>query len=251
MLTSGKLTENTKVDVALVSQSIASSNVTGAYHPAKGFKRIVVWFKAAVMAKTKTVVAQVMEAKTAAAGTAQALTSAVATLTANALVTKGLLTANTIVDATSTVILTATTRDGTTHAATFICEDTDPDIDAGEFASGANDTAACVELAAVINHLLGDWILATASTTTVILTAAQPGDAVITISAEDATIIASTLEMIGYVEVDASQLTALYTHLGVKLTTDATIIVGADMHREGMSGGNAQPGQTAGAGTVL
>jgi hypothetical protein len=251
METAGKISEHVKIDVALVSQSIASSNVTGAYHPMKGIKRALFEFKAAVMAKTKTVVAQVMEAKTAAGGSAAALTSAAATLTANTLATKALLTANTIVDGTSTVTITATLPDGTTQSQTFICEDTTPDASAGEFASGANDTEACVNLAAVINTLLGTWVLATASTTTVILTAAQPGEATISITLEDSTIVASTLEMIGYVEVDVSQMTALFTHLALKLTTDATIIVGATLVREGMTGGNEKPGQMVGAGTVL
>jgi hypothetical protein len=251
MITSGKISEHVKMDVAVASQSIASSNVTGAYHSMKGIKKALFEFKCAAIAKTKTVVAQVMKATSAAAAGAAALTGAAATITANVLLTKGLLTANTIVDATSTVTLTATLPDGTTQAATFTCEDTSPDITVGEFASGANDTEACVNLAAAINYLLGTWILATASSATVILTAAEPGEAVITISGEDSTIVASGLEAIGYVEIDAAQLGATFTHVALKLTTDATIIVGGTLVREGFTGGNEKPGQMVAASKVL
>jgi hypothetical protein len=251
MLTQGKITEHVKVDVGVEPISLATTNDTGGYHPMSGYKKAIFVFTAAAMAKTKTVVAQIMEATNAAAGSAAALASAAATITANTLVTKALLTANTIVDATSTVTLTATMPDGTTSVQLYVCEDTTPDIDAGEFASGANDTAACVELAAVINNMQGDYILATASGATVILTAAQPGDAVITITLEDSTIVASTLEAIGYVEIDAAQLTATFTHIALKLTTDATIVVGATLLRASKSRGKANPGQMVAAGTVL
>jgi hypothetical protein len=240
MLTQGKITEHVKVDVGVEPISLATTNDTGGYHPMSGYKKAIFVFTAAAMAKTKTVVAQIMEATNAAAGSAAALASAAATITAN-----------TIVDATSTVTLTATMPDGTTSVQLYVCEDTTPDIDAGEFASGANDTAACVELAAVINNMQGDYILATASGATVILTAAQPGDAVITITLEDSTIVASTLEAIGYVEIDAAQLTATFTHIALKLTTDATIVVGATLLRASKSRGKANPGQMVAAGTVL
>lgn len=242
MITSGKLTEHVKIDVAMEPISIASGNNTGAYHSMKGMKRAVFAFFAAAMADTKTVVAQVFEAKTAAAGSAQALTSAAATITSPAAMTKGLLTASTIVTTDSVVTINGTV---------FTCEDTTPDEDAGEFASGANDTAACVNLAAVINHLLGTTILATASTTTVILTSLEPGVTAITITAAHATIVPSALEVMGYVEIDAAQLTALYSHVALKLTTDATIVVGATLLRNGEGGGKAKPTQVVAASKVL
>lgn len=242
MNTSGKLTEHVKIDVAMEPISIASGNNTGGYHSMKGFKRAVFAFVAAAMADTKTVAAQVFEAKTAAAGSAAALTGAVATITSPAAMTKGLLTGNTIATASTVVTINGTV---------FTCEDSSPDEDAGEFASGANDTAACVNLAAVINTLLGTTILATASTTTVILTSLEPGVTAITITDAHATIIPSALEVLGYVEVDAAQLTALFSHVALKLTTDATIICAATLLRDGEGGGKAAPTQVVAASKVL
>ena len=251
MQTSQKLSEHVKIDSALAPISLATTNGTGGYHPLSRWKRALFKFNAAAIADTKTVVAQVMEAKSAAAGSAQALTGAVATITGSLLATKALLTGNTIVDTTTVCTITATKRDGTTVSALFTCEDTTPDIDAGEYASGANDTAACVNLAAAIANLLGDYILATASTSTVILTAKNPGEVVISLTLCDATIVPSTLEAIGYVEIDAAQLTALYTHAALKVTTTATIVCAAELAREGGTGGQSVGTQVVGAKKVL
>jgi hypothetical protein len=251
MMTSGKISEHIKVDVGVEPVSLASTNDTGAYHSMMGWKRACFVFAAAAMAATKTVVAQVMKATDGIATGATALTSAAATITACVKATKALLTGNTIADE-DTVVTVSVLKDGASVSSViYSCEDTDPDIDAGEFGSGANDTAACVELAAAINHLQGDYLKATASTTTVILAVKEPGEYTISLSDAHATIVPSTLEAIGYVEVDAAQLGAGYTHVALKLTTDATIVVGATLVREGLGGGRSATTQQVAAGTVL
>ena len=163
---SGKLIDQVQVDMAVKPVSLATTNTTGAYFPMAGFGKAVFKIFAATMAATKTVIAQVYQAKNAAAGSAAVITAATKTLTANALVKKALLTGNTIVDETSTV---------TINDVVYNCEDTTPNIDAGEFISGNGDTEACVQLAAAINHLQGDTLLATPSGGTVILTKKEPG----------------------------------------------------------------------------
>lgn len=219
---SGKLIDQIHVDLAVLPKSLATASETGAYFSMAGFGKAVFLFTAATIAATKTVVAQVMKAKDAAGGSAAELAGATATITANTAVKKALLTANTIADGDSVV---------TINGVTFTCEDTTPDIDAGEFGSGDNDTEACANLAAAINHLLGDTVLAEASTTTVILTAKEPGEATITITDADATIVPSTLEAQGKIEVDLADLAPDFTHLALKLTTDATIVVSATLLR--------------------
>lgn len=219
MRTHGKLSDALKVDLAVLPKSVASGPETGAYFNLKDAgRKALFWFKAATMAATKTVVAQVMKAKDGVATGATALTGATATITANTNVKKALLTANTIADGDSVV---------TVNGTVFTCEDTTPDIDAGEFASGADDDAACVNLAAAINHLLGDTLVATASTSPAVVTleVKEPGDATITVEDAHSTIVLSTLEAEGYVEIDASDLGDEYTHAALKLTTDATIVV--------------------------
>jgi len=250
-LTNGKLSEHIKIDSALNPISLATTNATGGYHGMKGWKRALFKMNAAAIADTVTAIAQVMEATDAAATGAQVLTGAAATITGSLRATRALLTGNTIVDGTTTVTVTAHKRNGDDESAVFICEDTTPDIDAGEFASGANDTAAMVELAAAINHLLGDWILATPSTTTCILTAAEPGEVVISLTACDATIVPSTLEAIAIVEIDAAQLSAGYSHVALRATTGGTIVVAGELTREEATGGGAVDEQVAACWTVL
>lgn len=222
----GRLIDKLGINIAVQPVSLATTNTTGAYFSMSGINKVVFKFFAAAMAKTKTVVGQVYQAKSAAGASAKTISGATATVTANTAVKKALLTANTIVDETSTVTINGTV---------FTCEDTTPDIDAGEFASGDSDTDACVNLAAAINHLLGDSVLATASTGTVILTEKEPGSTSgITVSDEDSTIVASTREAEGEIEVDLEDLDEDFTHLALKLTTDATIVVcGAIIREEG------------------
>jgi len=252
MNTHGKLNEKVKVDVGLDPQSLASGNDTGAYHSMDGYKRALFYFNAAAIAATKTVVAQIMEAKDGIATSAQALTSATATITANTKVTKGLYTANTVVDTNVVTVSIYDESDTLVSTQAYTCEDTTPDATAGEYASGANDAAAMVNLAAVINSLQGTYLYAVAgaSPDVVTLNIREPGKYTMTMTTI-ATLIASTLEAAGYVEVDAIQLSSTYTHVALKLTTDATIVVGGTLVREGLTRGNAQAGQAVAAGTVL
>lgn len=241
MLTAGKIIEQVKADLALLPKSVATSNETGAYFSMKEYGKALFVFAAAAIAATKTVVAQVMKAADGVGTGATALTGATATITANTAVKKALLTGNTIADEDTVV---------TINGVVFSCEDTSPDIDAGEFASGANDTAACVELAAAINHLLPD-IKATPSTSTVILELREPGTGSITIEDAHSTIVPSTLEAEGYVEVDASQLGDGFSHVALKLTTDATIVVSGQVIRSGAGGGQPTPVPFVAAAKVL
>jgi hypothetical protein len=193
-----------------------------------------------------------MEAKDGIGTSAQALTSAAATVTANTKMTKGLYTANTVVD-TNTVTITVYDESGTAVSTqVYLCEDTTPDATAGEFASGANDAAAMVNFAAVINGLQGDYLQAVAGSgpDVVTLNVKEPGKYTVTMTTI-ATLIASGLEAAGYVEVDAAQLSSTYTHVALKLTTTDTIVVGGTLVREGLTRGNNRAGQAVAAGTVL
>ena len=210
MNTEGHLSEHVKIDCAVAPISLASTNTIGQYFSLKDFARGVFIFAAAAIAATKTVVAQVFEATDGAGTGGVALSGATATITANSGASKALLTGNTIVDTTTVV---------TVNGQVYTCKDTDPDIDAGEYASGSTDTTACVALAAAINHLQGDTLLATPSSGTVILTALDPGKTSITLADADASIVPSNLEAVGYVEVDGLDLSDGFTHVALKLTT--------------------------------
>lgn len=240
MLTVGNISEHVKIDDAFTDASLASTAGTGAYHSLAEHSKALFTFKAGAMANAATVVGQVMEAQDAAGTGAQVLTGAASTITATVKATRANLAGNTIADGDTVVTVAAVDEDGNSESYVFTCKDTTPDIDAGEYASGANDTAACVELAAAINHLLGHKLLATASTTNVIITSREPGKYTITLSGADATIVPSVLAAVGYVEVKNTDLSDGFTHVALRLTTTATIRVNAQLTRHGGRFGHKQ-----------
>lgn len=221
----GKITDQIKTDLAVLPKSLATTNETGAYFSLSGFGRACFRFAAAAMAAGKTVVGQVLKATDGLGTGSTNLTSATATITANAGVKKALLTANTIADEDTVV---------TINGVLFSAEATNPDIDAGEYDPTGGDAAAVITLAAAINHLLADAspkIKATASGTTVILELREPGSGAITITGAHSTIVPSTLEAEAYIEIGPEDLGDGYTHAALKLTTDATIVVSAMVER--------------------
>src|SRR5688572_19725654 len=102
---SGKVIDQIQRDLAVLPKSLASTSETGAFFSMAGFGKAVFQFYAATIAATKTVVAQVRKAKSAAGASAADLTGATATITANTAVKKALLTANTIADEDSVVTI--------------------------------------------------------------------------------------------------------------------------------------------------
>ncbi len=244
MQTAGNLSEHIKNDVGLRPVSLATTNATGQYYTMAEFKKALFTFFAAAIADTKTVVAQVMEAQDSAGTGGTALTGATATITSPVKATRANLAGNTIVNDTTTVTITATDEDGEETTFTFTAAAT-PDLDAGEFDAGASDTAACANLAATINHLFGDKLLGTGSTSNCIVTSKEPGKYTITLSDADSTIVPSILDAQGYIEVDASKLSDGFTHLALKITTDATIVVGACLTRSGGRFGEQQAAAAA------
>lgn len=242
MHTGGKIKEQHRGDLALRPVSLASTSGVGAYFTMKGYTKALFRFYAAAVANAVTVVAQVLKATDKNGTGSTDLTSATATITGSSKAKRALLTGNTIVDTSTVVTIAARLPNGDETSQLFTCKDTDPDIDAGEYASGANDTAACVELAAAINHLLGTLIKATPSSATVILEPVEQtnGDRpVITLSGAHSSIVPSTLEAEGLIEIDASSLGDGFTHVALELTTGGTIVVAGVIERAGESGGRS------------
>ena len=243
-LTRGKIVEHEKVDVAVAPTSLATTSKTGPYFSMAKYTKAAFLFTVAAIADGKTVIAQVMQASDAIATGAKTIAGALATITAPLLASKILITTTTVVDEDNITI--TSTKNGIATSQIFSCEDTTPDADEGEFASGANDTAAMVNLAAVINSLLPD-LLAVPSTNTITITARKPGEVVISTSAEASTMVPSIVEAVGYVEIDDTWLDDDndFDHVALKLTTDATIVAGATLVR---GGARYSPGQNVAAG---
>jgi len=213
-----KFYEEAKIDIGLAPVSLASTNATGAYHPLADYRKALAVLIAGPMAATKTAIIEVFEATDAAAGGAQLLTGATATITANVNVTSLTLALSTVLN-THTVII---------NGLTFLAH-TDTTVLANrQFSISGDDTADGDELTSCINDATYGVPGVTASNNagTITLVSTVPGATVI--SAEQgvgATITVATLSAQAYVELDALTLSDGYTHIATKVTTDATILV--------------------------
>lgn len=88
--------EDSKIDVGLVSQALNNSNKTGKYHPLGEFRSALAILSGGPMAVTKTTKLEILEAKNAAAGSAQSLADC--TVTANTLVSELTITLATVLN---------------------------------------------------------------------------------------------------------------------------------------------------------
>lgn len=222
MQTHGKISDEVKVDAALSPRSLATTNATGEYFSLEEYSRAMFLTEAHEIADTKTVVSQVMQAQDAAGTGAKALTNAAATITAPTKATAAKITCVSVLDTEAITI----------NGQTFTCETTDPDAAAGEFDAGGSDGATATNLAAVINSLLPK-VKAEVNSNVVTLTSREPGEETITIADAAATMTPAVLRAQSYIEVEPSFLDLAngFTHVAIKVTTDATIVAGATLLR--------------------
>lgn len=78
-----------KIDVGLASQSIASSNVTGAYIGMQMYRKALVILNAGALADTNTAKIELMQAKDSSGAEAKVIDGAAATITASGALANG------------------------------------------------------------------------------------------------------------------------------------------------------------------
>lgn len=223
MLTNQKIAQSIKTDIAQEPVSLASTVAVGEFYSGADFRKHAYHVIAGAMAAAETVVAQVRKA-TDALGTGPAdLALAVATITGNTNVQEILLNFGTIIDTDAVTI----------NGQLYTAEDTTPVAASGEFATGADDDAAMVNLAAVIALLQPELLLVpTGSGGTGTLTSKEPGEQTVTAVAADATIVVTTVKAGAIIEFDSNDLEAgSASHHAIELTTVGTIIAGAVLER--------------------
>lgn len=205
------LYESAKFDVAVVPQTLNNSNVTGKYFRTRDYRRALAVLQVGALAATKTAKIELFEAKDAAGTSAQLLTGATATITANAAVTEMTIALATVL-ATEAVTINGVTF--TAHATTTTAANR-------EFSISGNDTADAAELATLINDATYgvSGVTATAATGTITLKATDPGEATITASSAAATFTIATTQAAAYVEVNGISLSDDYTHIAAKVTS--------------------------------
>lgn len=208
--------EKGKIDIGVVSQALNNTNVTGKYHPLGEYRSVLAILSGGAMAVTKTTKIELFEAKNAAAGSAQALTGS-ATITANILVTELTITLATVLN-TETVIINGLTFTGHTDTTTVANR---------EFSISGNDTADATELCVCINDPTYGvpGITATSALGVVTLVSTIPGATLLTVTSTDATFTIATTKAQAYLDFEGLALTALFTHVAVKITTTANSVV--------------------------
>lgn len=209
-----RLYENAKVDVGVVAQALNNTNVTGKYHPMAEFRSALAVLSGGHMVKAKTAKIEFLEAKNAAAGSAQALTSHEATITANELVTELTILLATVLN-TETIEINGLTFTAHTDTTT---------LSTRTFAINGNDAADAAELVTCINDPTYGvpGVTATLATATLTLVSTVPGAVLISAVSSDATFTVITTKAQAYIEAKDLALTALFTHLAVKVTVTDT-----------------------------
>lgn len=227
-----KLYEEMKIDIGLEPISLATANKTGEYFSLADYRKAIIVGTCAVMAKTKTVKFEIYEATNASAGSAQLLASADATIVANVLVASVTITLATVLN-TETITINDLLFSAHTNVESL------PDR---QFDISGDDTADALSLANCINDPTYGvpGVTATPNAAVLTLTSDVPGAVVFTAVSGDATFTVATLRAAVYIEVEALTLTATFTHIAVKCTTDATIICGAALLRGGQRKGITQ-----------
>jgi len=217
------LSERNKLDIALNSVSLNGA-ATGAYHSLANYGKALYIASLGAMAAAATSALQVMQAKDALGTSAKVITNNTATITANTGVTSATLTLATVTVGQSVTI------NGLTYTAAAAA-----DLPNRVFNQAGDDTADAASLAAAINHSTAGvpGVKAVSAAAVITLTAKEPGEYTITITAAAATITAATVSAIGYVECDASFLDINngFTHVALRVTNSAAIVTGAVLER--------------------
>ena len=220
-----RLSDVLKIDNGLTPISLNGAG-TGPYHRMDLYRKGLFVVNVGAMAAAATSAMQVMQATNAAAGGAKVVTDLTATITANVNVASALLTSGAVHVAGNTytvngLVFTAAAADVPTSRT---------------YAIGADATASTANLAAKINHAtLGvPGVLASANAGALTLTAIEPGDTAISLSASGGAVgVPSTLSAVGYCEVDANMLDTEngFDHVAIRVTNSAAILTGAQLIR--------------------
>lgn len=216
--------EEIKIDIGLEPQSLASTNVTGKYYNMKEFRSALAILNVGNITAAGSSALQIMEATNERAGSAQALTSYVATIAANVKVQKLSITCVGGA-AEDTLVITV---GGVAY--TFVGKDTE-DTAAQEFKADGDDTADAASIVNCVNVTLAGKIWAENTLGVVTLTA-EDGYYIEAIAETGAFTTFATLAAVGYVWLDGLALTDTYSYIACKVTTDSnTGICGAVLLR--------------------
>jgi hypothetical protein len=206
------LSEAIKIDIALVGAN-QNGALTSRYFALQPYRKCMFVWLTGAMATGVTSAATVQEAQDAAATGTNLLAGKGATITAHTGVVSATITANASI-AGDHVIINGLTFTAVAGAAVIASRQFSID-------TGNNETA--ISLAAVIND--ATWgvpgVTATPAAAVVTLTVDEPGMTHLDITEHAATLVAADVLNLGYVEIDAHELTAAHTHVALTITNSA------------------------------
>lgn len=219
-----QLNEGLKVDVAM-QIALNNTNATSRFFNLAEYGRALFVLTCGALAATKTCALQLVEATDGGGTGAQDITGKLATITANAKVSKATIALATVLNGEAVTIngLTFTGHTDTTTPADR------------EFAISGDNTADAEALAGLINNATYGvpGVTAAAAAGTITLTVTDPGSTYLTIASEDATFTIATVEAVAFVEVDASELDLAdgFSHVAAKVTSTGNGTVGVTVLR--------------------
>jgi len=205
--------ENIKMDMGLVPQELASTNATGKYFNMKEFRSALAVLTVGNITAGGSAALQIMEAKTEAAGDAQALTSRLATIAANVKVAKMTITlAGGTTGDTITIVVNGVSKTYTGAGSA--------DVANGVWADGGDDSADAASLLLCMNHATNGLVGVTATVNAAVITlVADDGYYIDSVAETGSFTTFLTTEAVGYVWLDGLDLTADYTWIACKVTT--------------------------------
>jgi len=206
-----RIYEDIKMDMGLVPQELASTNATGKYFNMKEFRSALAVLTVNGITAGGSAALQIMEAKNERAGSAQELTSQVATIAANVKAQALTITCvGGVVDDTLAI-----TVDGITY--TFTGK-TVTDTAAQEWKADGDDTSDAAAIVECVNVTLAGKIWAS-NAAGVITLVADDGYYIDSVAETGSFTTFLTTEAVGYVWLDALDLTADYGWIACKVTT--------------------------------
>jgi len=188
----GRLIQNFRIAVPMPATSISNSNSTGDYVSVVRARRILAILSCGAMAATKTTKLEFMQAKTAAAGSAEAIETYTATITANTKV-KEATVALANVGTGDTVTVTTYKDNVKVDEVTFTKAGADSGL---EFSNAAGLKAA------IIANVTG--VTAADNSTNVTITALDDYTVTVTSANDGGTITVATTEAVVAVQIDES-----------------------------------------------
>lgn len=208
-----------KLDPILASQSVATTTVTGEYHSVADYRSVAIAVSTGTMATGNTVALQLTQAKDHDGLSVKNITGAAGTITANTGVEGAIVTLSGVT-AGETVII---------NGLTFTAHATTTTVANREFSIAGSDTTDAINLVTCLTDPDYGLIDINVDRTTNVITLEPVDESGIVLTiVGDTNITITTILASGYCEISTDLLDIVngFTHIGISVTTNATIVIG-------------------------